>query len=303
MLRFTPDCPFARFQQTRIQDGTSFAVRSTLAETFPGRFTTVSPATVELHVSLELTSEIVNQVALSADSAAERQYLPAPEELVGELLLADRGYYSKGNLRAFNAAGGSFIVRGKSNMNPVTRKANRPDGRELQASRNKSLKTVKDRLHKYQYLDLDVCFGDEDDEDDIFNCRLVVHPHLREDGAVRYLVINLAPESFSPDHISDGYRSRWQINLLFKEWKSHANLHAFDTGNFNIAEGLIWAALCAATVRRYCAHAAQRITRVAMSTRVVAKCIHHVLDDILYDLMHEPAPAFRASNVPSATSL
>jgi len=56
----------------------------------------------------------------------------------------------------------------------------------------------------------------------------------------------------------------------------------------DIAEGLIWAALCAAVLKRYCAHMTQRIARVAMSTRTVAKCIRHVLVDILYDLMHRP---------------
>ena len=66
------------------------------------------------------------------------------------------------------------------------------------------------------------------------------------------------------------------------------NLHAFDTANPHIAEGLIWASLCAATVKRYCAHITERITRVAISTRIVAKCIRHVLGDVLYDLMHRP---------------
>jgi len=36
---------------------------------------------------------------------------------------------------------------------------------------------------------------------------------------------------------------RWGIELLFKEWKSYANLHAFDTANAGIVEGLIWAAI------------------------------------------------------------
>ena len=94
--------------------------------------------------------------------------------------------------------------------------------------------------------------------------------------------------SSAAEQISDGYRLRWQIELLFKEWKSHGNLHAFDTGKSNIAEGLIWASLCAATVTRYCAHATQRVRRVAMSTRTVAKCIHHVLRAVIFDLMHRP---------------
>ena len=72
VLRLSPESPFARFDHIRIQDGTSFALKSTLADTWPGRFTTSSPAAVELHVDLDLMSEMVNQVALSPDSSAER---------------------------------------------------------------------------------------------------------------------------------------------------------------------------------------------------------------------------------------
>ena len=117
---------------------------------------------------------------------------------------------------------------------------------------------------------------------------LVMHPNLCAEQAPRYLVTNLDTEDLSPEQISDGYRLRWQIALLRKEWKSHGNLCAFDTGKSNIAEGFIWASLRAATVTRYCAHMTQRIRRVAMSTRTVAKCIHHVLHDVLDDLMHRP---------------
>ena len=84
-------------------------------------------------------------------------------------------------------------------------------------------------------------------------------------------------------------RQSFTRQLLFKEWKSYANLHVFDTSNPHIAEGLIWASLCAATLKRYCAHMAQRITRVAMSTHIVAKCIRHVLSDMLRALMHQPS--------------
>ena len=283
VLRFSPDSPFARFEHIRIQDGTSFALKRALADTFPGRFTTISPAAVELHADFDLMSEMMNRVVLSPDSSAERQFLPPVDEVVGGLLLADRGYYGRAYLQALDEAGGHFIVRGKAGMNPWIRKAIGPDGREVKRFRNQRLKAVEGLFSKYDCLDMTVCFGTRAD---VFECRLVVHPNLRQDDTPRYLVTNLDREAFSPEQISDGYRLRWQIELLFKEWKSHANLRAFDTANPNIAEGLIWASLCAATVKRYCAHMTQRIARVAMSTRIVAKCIHHVLRDVLYDLMH-----------------
>ena len=46
------------------------------------------------------------------------------------------------------------------------------------------------------------------------------------------------------------YRCRWQIELLFKELKSHNRLKAFATRQKAIAEGLIWASLLALLVKR-----------------------------------------------------
>jgi hypothetical protein len=285
VLRFSPHCPFARFEHIRIQDGTSFAVKPALVDTFSGRFTIISPAAVELHADLDLMSEMLNTVTLSADSEGERQFLPQPEEVAGGLQLADRGYLSIDYMRALDTAGGYFIIRGKANMNPLILKAMGPDGRELTQFRDQPLKAVKTRLSKYDCVDMTVRFGTGAKT---FECRLVVHPNLRQDDTPRYLVTNLEHEAFTPEQISDGYRLRWQVELLFKECKSHSNLHAFDTANPNIAEGLIWASLCAATVKRYCAHMTQRIARIAISTHIVAKCIRHVLSDVLYNLMHRP---------------
>ena len=290
VLRFGSESPFRRFSHIRIQDGTSFALKSTLADTWPGRFTTISPAAVELHVDFDLMSEMVNRVELTPDSAPERQSLPGAQDLVGELFLADRGYFDLPYLQALDTAGGFFIFRGKTDINPLIVRAIGPDGRAVEQLHDKRLKDVKALLSKHECVDLTVRFTARRDklEDGEFECRLVVHPNLRGDETPRYLVTNLDADAFTPEQVSDGYRLRWQIELLFKEWKSHANLHAFDTGKSNIAEGLIWASLCAATVTRYCAHVTQRIRRVAMSTRTVAKCIHHVLRDVIYDLMHRP---------------
>jgi hypothetical protein len=261
-------------------------LKPTLAATFPGRFTTVSPAAVELHVDLDLASEMVNRVVLTPDTVPERHCLPEVQDVAGGLLLGDRGYYGKDYLQRLDAAGGFFIVRAKTDINPLILHARDGQGHELEHLCGKRLKSVASQLATYDCVDLRVRF--DTGRSAPFDCRLVVHPHLRERGVPRYLVTNLDAEDFSPEQVSDGYRLRWQIELLFKEWKSHANLHAFDTSNPNIAEGLIWASLCAATLTRYCAHLTQAIAKVPMSTQRVAKCTHHVLRDVLGSLMHDP---------------
>jgi len=74
--------------------------------------------------------------------------------------------------------------------------------------------------------------------------------------------------------------------LCFKEWKSYANLHSFDTANPHIAAGLIWAGLCAALLKRLLAHAAQRVGNGApISTRRVAMCAHLLLTDLVAALV------------------
>jgi len=58
-------------------------------------------------------------------------------------------------------------------------------------------------------------------------------------GGYHLYLTNIPPEKLAATDIRSVYASRWQIELLFKEWKSYANLHAFDTGKSEIAEPLL----------------------------------------------------------------
>ena len=281
-LRFEPGSAFCQFSHIRIQDGTSFALKSTLATQYPGRWSKQKPAAVELHVDLDLLSEQVNRVVLRPDKEPERTHLPAPDDVSGGLLLADRGYYGQGYFKELDEAGAGFIIRGMSNITPVIVEAIGPRGRRLNALCGKRLKANAKGFNRYSYVDLTVQFKTPHGP---WQGRVIVHRNP-DKGAPRVLVTNLARDTFTVEQISDAYRLRWQIELLFKEWKSHANLHAFDTSNAHIAEGLIWAALCAATLKRYCAHLTQQLRNVAISTQIVAKCAHHILHHLLHALMH-----------------
>ncbi len=82
-LSFGKDSPFVRFSSIVLHDGTSFAIHTALSECYPGRFHTTNPAAIELHVSMDLLAESVEQVILTADTAAEARFLPEPESLMG----------------------------------------------------------------------------------------------------------------------------------------------------------------------------------------------------------------------------
>ncbi|WP_338804539.1 transposase [Xenorhabdus griffiniae] len=48
----------------------------------------------------------------------------------------------------------------------------------------------------------------------------------------------------------DIYRCRWQVELLFKELKSHTNWQGFTPRKASLVTGLIWSSLLALLVRR-----------------------------------------------------
>lgn len=285
VLRVAPDSPYARFERIVLHDGTSFGLKSGLASVFPGRFTALKPAAVELHVSYELLSESVEQVTLTADSEAEVHHVPEPASLSGGLLLADRMFFMREYLSEVESEGGDFLVKARGTLNPIIDKAYRADGKQIKTWVGKSLKQVMHRFRREQALDLDVTWSLSKKK--TFSARLIV-TWDKENHCPRYLVTSLDRESFSVMQVIDGYRLRWQIELLFKEWKSYANLHAFATNNPYIAEGLIWASLCAALLKRYCAHTTQRLFKVPISTQKVAMSMQHVLLDIMYALLHTP---------------
>ena len=289
-LRFAPRGPFSEFSRIVIQDGSSFAIKDILQDFFPGRFTKVRPAAVELHVTLDLLKEAVRRVTLTPDTFSERAELPSAQDLKGALLLADRGYFSLVYLAELIRSGASFVIRALSDLNPQVIAAYTASGRPLRGLKGKALKEAK-RLPKREAADLDVSWAANGET---IHCRLLVtwNSTTRE---YQYLVTNLPLLRYSAEKVALAYRLRWQVELLFKEWKSYANLHAFDTANPGIAEGLIWAAIAAATLKRYLAHTTQLVGRVEISTRKVAMCAHHVLTAIFQALIDDDRNALTAA--------
>lgn len=266
--------PLACFKDILIQDGTSFALHQGLSGAFRGRFTTISPAAVELHCTMSLFSDNLVTMTLTGDAECERHELPEPEELKDKLLLADRGYDSTEYMLAVDEEGGFFLIRVRNCLNPWVIKIYRR-GKRYRKLEGKRLSAMLRGLRKDESFDMDICWKDNKGEPERF-FRLVVCWNSANKEWVR-LMTNLDRDRFSKEDILQAYRLRWQIELLFKELKSYANLHKFSTTKETIAEGLIWASVCAAFLKRYIAHACQRVSGQAISARKVAMCGHHVL--------------------------
>ncbi len=203
--------------------------------------------------------------------------LPEPASLRGSLLLADRGYLDLHYMCRVQDEGGFFLIRAKAGMNPQVVEAFREDGIRLRALRNKPLKAIHAKLPKRQRVELAVEWQVEERP---LRLRLLISWNRRTKEFCS-LLTNLPAQRYHLDMIYRAYKWRWQVELLLKEWKSYANLHAFDTTNPAIVEGLIWTAIAAAALKRFLAYMTQLLAEVPMSTRKVAMCAVHVLGAII----------------------
>lgn len=268
-----------------IHDGTSFALKDALSNHWPGRFTTVSPSAVELHVTMSVLDDTPIGIMLAPDKDSERLYLPEANELGHRLLLADRGYQGRDYFSELQSAEGYYVIRGTSNIRPTIVKAIGDDGRRLKHLEGKKLKW---KILPQETVDLDITWGKGSNK---YRGRLVAiyKRGKRNKKTFTYLHTNLSRDNFSVEEVGNLYRLRWQIELLFKEWKSYSNLHRFDTSNQQIAEGLIWASLLAATLKRFLAHSAERVLAVEISTQRVAASARLFFDEVLSTLLHAPS--------------
>ena len=286
VLGFEAGAAFSEFGRLILQDGTSFALHRALAERFPGRFNAVSPAAVELHCTLDLLQDAPIVISLSPDTDSEHDYRPEPESLRGDLLLADRGYLDLTYLRDIDRHGGFFIMRSKAGLNPRVIDAYREDGQRIKSCQDRDFQAITSKFPKQQRAELEVEWLIEGEP---WRVRLMVRWNP-ETKCFDYLLTNLPQDRYPINIICLGYKLRWQVELLFKEWKSYTNLHKFDTEKETISESLIWASLAASAIKRFLAHAAENLLEAVISTRKASMPSAYDLPELFRSLREGDGP-------------
>jgi hypothetical protein len=268
------------FDDILLQDGTSFGVHAALQDVFPGRYTTQAPAAVELHATMSLWSDQPISLAVAADTEGERPYLPSPDQLARQLIIGDRGYQDIDYCREVDHHGGHVLIRHQTSIDPLVLDSF-VDAKHVLSHRGRRLHEIL-RSSRRRTVDIDGQWKGVGRSSRPDTRLRAVFLWNEQRGDHIALVTNLDRERFSPDTLMQLYRLRWQIELVFKEWKSYCNLHAFTTTKAPIAEGLMWAALMACIVQRFMAKATQRAFQHAeVSTRKTAMTIGHHLFTLL----------------------
>jgi hypothetical protein len=232
------------FDDILLQDGSSFRVHDGLVDIFPSRFPQ-HPAAIECHMTLSLKHQMPKAMTITADTASERTYLPPPALMGNKLLLADAGYVDFRYFGQLSHHGGSFIVRGGKNLNPVIIEARTGQGRLLPKLVGKKLKDLSRKTNRSRVLDLKIKRGQDEFR--------VIRRWFAEEQRFCIWLTNLPVSAWTAEEIMMIYRCRWQVELLFKELKSDTNWQRFATAQPAIVEGLVWASLLALIIRRHIA--------------------------------------------------
>jgi len=214
VLEPIPSSPRQRFTDILLQDGSSLTVNDKLHEESAGRLTTISPAAVELHATMSVDEDQAIQISLAPDINGEWDFLPEANSLDQKLILSDRGSQDFDYCNEVEETGAAFVSSDQRNRNPTIVVAD-VDGKRRRGLEGKKLKNVRAKL-KGQNADLIVQwprYGDGFEPRLLFIC----NPALRHQ---MFLLTNLGVEEFPLHFVHQLYSLHWQVELLFKEWKS-----------------------------------------------------------------------------------
>jgi hypothetical protein len=233
------------FSEIRIMDSSDFVLSRNLADTFPGYGGPGREAIAQVQLEYELLGGKVTRLslgsALDADAKAGMERL---DEIPPKaLLIRDLGYSSPKAFKELIRRDLYFVSRAKSHWLMYYKE----DG----VMKELTIYDIKDRLNnsKEKYIDLDVFVGKKI----LTPVRLIANllseeqtlkrikkkkakrgtlSQLALDSAcLNLFVTNIEREKCDASKVYQLYTLRWQIELIFKVWKSMMSMHKLHPMN------------------------------------------------------------------------
>lgn len=251
------------FREVLAVDSMVIRLHELLAGAYPGTRINHSPAAAKLHMVLNVLRAGPRTLRLSSGRTDDRSPWQRLGPWVrGRLLLMDLGYFAYELFARIEQNGGFFISRLKSGANPLIVANNR-------ACRGQAVKLegrrLRDVLKHLQRKIIDVMVEVQFE-------RRAYRGRSRRDRVVVRLVgvfneqtqryhlylTNIAPEKLDAEQVAETYRLRWQVELLFKELRTHYRLDQLPSSKRVVVESLVYAAILTLIVSRRLLEAVRR---------------------------------------------
>lgn len=231
-----PVAVLTQFPAINLTDSTGIELPESLAEEFPGSGGDASPASLKVQVVLDFLTGNFTGIWLTPgstpDQKATRHLALA---LPGSLNVFDLGYVVLDHLKRLADKGAYFLCRYFFSTNLYDEAGKKLDLLRLLRAETRDRFEHTLRLGKRVQLPCRVCVFRAPDE--VANRRRQKANKLAakkgkapskqalELMGWTILITNVPASMLSLDQVALFYAVRWQVELLFKLWKSHMNIH------------------------------------------------------------------------------
>jgi putative transposase len=232
------------FLDVFIQDSTVIRLNKVLAEKWPAARSRTVAAGVKVNVLVSVKANGPKSVSIIPERTSDVKTLRIGSWMRDRIILIDLGFYKYGLFSKIQEKGGYFVSRMKSNANPGILSLNK--GCKLDEERIKGLKLseilkglngeILDAKVEIQYIKT----GGKRRRELIMEEFRLIAVYNQDDEKYHVYITNISDELLTAKDITDLYRGRWEIELVFKELKSKYQLDVVETTNEQVIKAFIW---------------------------------------------------------------
>lgn len=228
----------SHFNRVSILDGTKFDLSENLEEILPGFGGSASKAGVCIQYELDVKSGEVKDLSIKPGKFSDKKYAMQTIDFVqsGDLTIRDLGYFILEYFKRIQEKGAFFVSR----LNPKVQVFEKKDNKLQKLDFAKLYQKMT--REKLQRLDMRVYIGEQEklpvrliielmpDEEVSKRLRKVNRENkkkgcLTSEGYIdrarfNIFITNITEDMLDGETIAKIYRIRWQVELIFKVWKS-----------------------------------------------------------------------------------
>jgi hypothetical protein len=213
----------ASFADVLIPDSCAFKLARALSGLYPG---VGNEAELKLHAVYSVKAGASLEDRRTASTKADTEVFWPATWVAGALYLWDLGYQQNARFIEATESGAYVLQRLKELSNPVVVASYGSAGERLAVLHDDGSPVRIEEacafgyVHKQEVLDLDVEIEDRKTHRKVA-ARVVCVPY---DGEDRYYLTTLSRAIFSTYDIAEMYRMRWEVELLFRQWRGAARM-------------------------------------------------------------------------------
>lgn len=290
----------AGFKDVVLADSTVIKLHELLMGGYPACRTNVVQAAAKVHLVMSVQAASPRSVRVTSERSPDGRNLAIGGWARNRLLIFDLGYFCHRLFDRIARNGGFFLTRVKANANPTIISVNRRwRGRSIPLVGQK-LKDILPHL-KREILDVmvEVQFDRRRYAGQVSKgarqFRLVGVAN-RQTGHYHLYITNIPADRLTAHDVARIYRTRWEIELIFKELKSNYQLDELPSSKPHVIEALIYAALLTLVVSRKLLEFVRRAMRLPRSRtpeRLWSRALHACAARLLDALLTPATPAAR----------